>query len=154
MVATPGDPRNSVALSSLGAESASTSLTGFVHGWQVRGHGHVCGSLRSALDRGEKIHRRFDSIFIRVRRRFGATRWSADISRCLRGGATLLEPRAERALEAGPASHDFHEVTVSAQMETYPGEAAPGQGVSREPWLFAASAMAGRSLRSSGSDWG
>jgi 3-isopropylmalate/(R)-2-methylmalate dehydratase large subunit len=151
MVATPGDPRNSVPLSSLGAEvRIDIAYGGSCTGGKCADMDMYAAVVRSALDRGEKIHpsvRFYIQFGSQAVRRYAMERGYLEMFEKV--GATLLEPACGACIGAGPGvSTTSTEVTVSAQNRNYPGRSGPGQVYLASPWVVAGS------LRSSGSDLG
>jgi len=128
----PAILETSVPLSSLGAEvRIDIAYGGSCTGASARTWTCMRQSF-GAPSTEAKNHPSVDSIFNRVAGGSALRDGSADISRCLRGGATLLEPACGACIGAGPGvSTTSTEVTVSAQNRNYPGEAAPAKCISR-----------------------
>jgi 3-isopropylmalate/(R)-2-methylmalate dehydratase large subunit len=147
MVASPGDPGNGVALSSL-AQSIPIDLAyaGSCTGGKREDIARVHAVVKWALDQGLQlpVHVQF---FIQfgsedVRRYAIEQGWMSAFEQA---EARILGPGCGACINAGPGvSHKPGQVTVSAINRNFPGRSGPGQVWLASPETVAASAFAGR----------
>jgi 3-isopropylmalate/(R)-2-methylmalate dehydratase large subunit len=147
MVATPGDPRNGVALSALAKDvKIDVAYGGSCTGGKKADMDMYASVLKSALDKGKKVapgvhlYIQFGSQDIR---RYAEERGYLDIF--ARAGAETVDPSCGACIKAGPGVSDSPEqVTVSAINRNFPGRSGPGKVYLASPLVVAASAVAGR----------
>ena len=147
MVATPGDPRNGVAM---GGFSEPVAID-IAYGGSCTGGKKVDMDMyalvfRQALARGEKVaegvrcYIQFGSQHIR---RYAEERGYVELFRA--AGVELINPSCGACINAGPgASADKEQVTISAINRNFPGRSGPGKVYLASPLTVAASAVAGR----------
>ncbi len=151
MVATPGDPRNGVALSDLAKASGGDVKINIAYGGSCTGGKKAdmdmyASVLQRAVDQGKRVA---DGVHLYIQ--FG----SQDIRRYAeekgyiqlfeRAGAELVDPSCGACIKAGPGvSMTAEEVTVSAINRNFPGRSGPGKVYLASPLVVAASAIAGR----------
>jgi len=152
MIATPGDPRNGVPLSSLrDLEKGREVRIDIAYGGSCTGGKRVdmdmyAKVLGAAVARGERVapgvrfYLQFGSQDVR---RYAAS--SGYLSIFERAGAKLLDPSCGACIKAGPGSSDSRDqVTISAQNRNFPGRSGPGKVYLASPLVVAASAIAGK----------
>lgn len=147
MVATPGDPRNGVALSALpGDVKIDIAYGGSCTGGKKADMDMYASVLAAALARGQrvaegvKLYIQFGSQDIRE---YAEARGYIDVFQ--RAGAELINPSCGACIRAGPGvSGRPDEVTVSAINRNFPGRSGPGKVYLASPLVVAASAIAGR----------
>lgn len=147
MVALPGDPRNSVPLSSVQEDIRVDKVYG---GSCTGGKSHDMDMYASvfqlALDRGVKVAPDVDA-YIQVGSQavmeYAVERGYVQLFEAV--GVQVLPPSCGACINAGPGvSESPDEVTVSAQNRNFPGRSGPGQVYLASPYVVAASAIAGR----------
>ncbi len=146
MVATPGDPGNGIAVSSLKESvKVDTAYGGSCTAAKREDMDMYAGVLREALERGESVHPGVE-FFIQ----FGSQavkqycEEKGYIAIFRRAGVTILDPSCGACINAGPgASTRKDQVTISAQNRNFPGRSGPGQVYLASPLTVAASAVAG-----------
>jgi len=147
MVATPGDPRNGVALSAL-AEPVRVDIAygGSCTGGKKADMDMYASVLRRALDHGRKVapgvklYIQFGSQEIRE---YAERQGYIDVFQ--RAGAELINPSCGACIKAGPGvSTEAAQVTVSAINRNFPGRSGPGQVYLASPFVVAASAVMGQ----------
>ncbi len=146
MVATPGDPRNGVALSSLAAPvKIDIAYAGSCTGGKKADMDMYASVLARALEKcrrvapGVKLIIQFGSQDIRE---YAERRGYVDVFH--RAGAELINPSCGACIRAGPGvSTTAEQVTVSAINRNFPGRSGPGQVYLASPYVVAASAIAG-----------
>jgi len=147
MVATPGDPRNGIPLTSLDANvKIDIAYGGSCTGGKKSDMDMYAAVLRAALDRGMRVApgvRAFIQFGSQHIRAYAEERGYVDIFR--RAGVEVINPSCGACINAGPgASTAKEQVTVSAQNRNFPGRSGPGQVYLASPLTVAASAVAGR----------
>jgi 3-isopropylmalate/(R)-2-methylmalate dehydratase large subunit len=152
MVATPGDPRNGIPLSSLrdanGGRDVSIDIAygGSCTGGKRADMDMYAKVLGAAVARGQRVapgvhlYLQFGSQDIR---RYAHSKGYLAIFE--RVGAELVDPSCGACIKAGPGSSDSpDQVTVSAQNRNFPGRSGPGKLYLASPFVVAASAIAGK----------
>jgi 3-isopropylmalate/(R)-2-methylmalate dehydratase large subunit len=147
MVATPGDPRNGVALAALGAPvKIDIAYGGSCTGGKKADMDMYARVLAAALERGKRVaagvrfYVQFGSQDIR---RYAEARGYIELFE--RAGAELVDPSCGACIKAGPGASDSpDQVTVSAQNRNFPGRSGPGRVYLASPLVVAASAVVGR----------
>ncbi len=147
MVATPGDPRNGVALASLTAEvKIDIAYAGSCTGGKKADMDMYASVLARALEKGRtvapgvKLIIQFGSQDIRE---YAERMGYVDVFH--RAGAELINPSCGACIRAGPGvSSTAEQVTVSAINRNFPGRSGPGKVYLASPYVVAASAIAGR----------
>jgi 3-isopropylmalate/(R)-2-methylmalate dehydratase large subunit len=152
MIATPGDPRNGIAMRDFLVDHQRESVPiDIAYGGSCTGGKKVdmdmyAMVLRKALERGEKVapgvrcYIQFGSQHIR---RYAEAKGYVDVFR--RAGVELINPSCGACINAGPgASASREQITVSAINRNFPGRSGPGQVYLASPLTVAASAIAGR----------
>ncbi len=146
MVATPGDPRNGIPLSSAGdKQKIDIAYGGSCTGGKKADMDMYADVLRRAVDKGRKVK---DGVHLYIQ--FG----SQDIRRYAEGkgylelfksaGSELVDPSCGACIKAGPGVSDAPEqVTVSAINRNFPGRSGPGKVYLASPLVVAASAVCG-----------
>lgn len=153
MVATPGDPRNGVALDSLaGPVRIDVAYGGSCTGGKKADMDMYASVLAKAVDKGLRVApgvRLFIQFGSQDIRAYAEARGYVDVFN--RAGAELINPSCGACIRAGPGvSMRADEVTVSAINRNFPGRSGPGQVYLASPYVVAASAIAGRIV---GPDW-
>ncbi len=146
MVATPGDPRNGVALSALPAEvKIDIAYAGSCTGGKKADMDMYASVLARALEKGRtvapgvKLIIQFGSQDIRE---YAERMGYVDVFH--RAGAELINPSCGACIRAGPGvSTGPEQVTVSAINRNFPGRSGPGKVYLASPYVVAASAIAG-----------
>ena len=146
MVATPGDPRNGVALTDLGEVKIQIAYGGSCTGGKKADMDMYAAVLERALAQGRKVadgvqlYIQFGSQHIR---QYAEQKGYLEIFQ--RVGANIVDPSCGACIRAGPGvSFRADEVTVSAINRNFPGRSGPGQVYLASPWVVAASAIAGK----------
>jgi len=146
MVATPGDPRNGIPLSTVGdKQKIDIAYGGSCTGGKKADMDMYADVLRRAVDKGRRVK---DGVHLYIQ--FG----SQDIRRYAEGkgylelfknaGAELVDPSCGACIKAGPGVSDAPEqVTVSAINRNFPGRSGPGKVYLASPLVVAASAVCG-----------
>ncbi len=150
MVATPGDPRNGIALRDLEAKHGEVKI-------QIAYGGSCTGGKKADMDMyasvlgralaqgktladGVQLYIQFGSQQIRD---YAIEKGYVDTFEKM--GVELVDPSCGACIKAGPGvSFEAHEVTVSAINRNFPGRSGPGQVYLASPLVVAASAIAGR----------
>jgi 3-isopropylmalate/(R)-2-methylmalate dehydratase large subunit len=151
MVATPGDPRNGIALRTLEEASGGEVKIQIAYGGSCTGGKKAdmdmyASVLRRAVEEGKRV-----APGVRLFIQFG----SQDIRRYAeeqgyiaifeKAGADLVDPSCGACIKAGPGvSFTADEVTVSAINRNFPGRSGPGKVYLASPLVVAASAIAGK----------
>ncbi|HEY0385364.1 MAG TPA: aconitase family protein, partial [Pyrinomonadaceae bacterium] len=146
MVATPGDPRNGIAIEDLEGEvRIDAAYGGSCTGGKMADMDMYAAVLKSALERGRRVapgvhlYLQFGSQKIK---QYARERGYLEIFE--RAGAELIDPSCGACINAGPgASKSPETVTVSAQNRNFPGRSGPGKVYLASPYVVAASAIAG-----------
>ena len=151
MVATPGDPRNGVALTDLAGVSGGDVKIDIAYGGSCTGGKKAdmdmyASVLARAVAKGQRVaegvhlYIQFGSQDIR---RYAEEKGYIDVFE--RAGAELVDPSCGACIKAGPGvSMTANEVTVSAINRNFPGRSGPGKVYLASPLVVAASAIAGR----------
>jgi len=146
MVATPGDPRNGIAISRLPGEvKIDIAYGGSCTGGKMADMDMYAEVLGQALENGMTV-----APGTRLFLQFGSqkikeyARQRGYLSIFQRVGAELIDPSCGACINAGPgASISPEQVVVSAQNRNFPGRSGPGQMYLASPYVVAASAVAG-----------
>ncbi|HEX8494007.1 MAG TPA: aconitase family protein [Pyrinomonadaceae bacterium] len=146
MVATPGDPRNGVAIEDLEGEvKIDAAYGGSCTGGKMADMDMYAAVLKSALEQGKRV-----APNVHLYLQFGSqkikqyARERGYIKIFERAGAELIDPSCGACINAGPgASRSPDTVTVSAQNRNFPGRSGPGKVYLASPYVVAASAIAG-----------
>ncbi len=147
MVATPGDPRNGVALHELEEEvPISLAYGGSCTGGKKADMDMYAEVLKAALDEGKTVADGVD-LYIQfgsqVIRKYAEDEGYIDVFN--RAGAKLIDPSCGACIRAGPGvSQTEEDVTVSAINRNFPGRSGPGKVYLASPLVVAASAIAGK----------
>ena len=150
MVATPGDPRNGVPLTSLTQADTSVKIDiaygGSCTGGKKADMDMYASVLKGAVERGQRVapgvhlYLQFGSQDIR---RYAEEKGYLEIF--AQAGAELVDPSCGACIKAGPGSSDSpNQVTVSSQNRNFPGRSGPGKVYLASPLVVAASAIAGK----------
>jgi 3-isopropylmalate/(R)-2-methylmalate dehydratase large subunit len=147
MVATPGDPRNGVALTELqGDVKIDIAYGGSCTGGKKADMDMYAAVLGRAVERGERVAegvRLFIQFGSQDIREYAESRGYIDVFQ--RAGAELINPSCGACIRAGPGvSASPDQVTVSAINRNFPGRSGPGKVYLASPFVVAASALAGR----------
>jgi 3-isopropylmalate/(R)-2-methylmalate dehydratase large subunit len=146
MVATPGDPRNGVALSDVRDKvKIDIAYGGSCTGGKKSDMDMYAAVLRKADERGLRVapgvkcYIQFGSQHIRE-----YAEHEGYIALFERVGVEVINPSCGACINAGPGkSNDPNEVTVSAQNRNFPGRSGPGNVYLASPLTVVASAVAG-----------
>lgn len=147
MVATPGDPRNGVPLTSL-REGVKIHIAygGSCTGGKKADMDMYASVLGDAVAKGKKVAdgvRLFIQFGSQDIRSYAESRGYLDVFRA--AGAELVDPSCGACIKAGPGVSDSPEqVTVSAINRNFPGRSGPGAVYLASPLVVAASAIAGK----------
>lgn len=150
MVATPGDPKNGVPLSTLLASGEAPRIDiaygGSCTGGKRADMDMYAAVLAAARARGSRLApgvEFFIQFGSRAIRSYAESRGYVELFTEL--GATLVEPSCGACIRAGPGvSTRPEQVTVSAINRNFPGRSGPGSVFLASPFVVAASALAGR----------
>jgi len=146
MVATPGDPRNGIPLSTLPEKvKINIAYGGSCTGGKKTDMDMYVSVVRTALDKGLSIA---DGVDLYIQ--FGSQK-IRDYAEGLgyvqlfrQAGVNLIDPSCGACIKAGPGvSKDPDQVTVSAINRNFPGRSGPGQVYLASPLVVAASAFLG-----------
>ncbi len=148
MVATPGDPRNGVALAGLDAAAGGPVKIDIAYGGSCTGGKKAdmdmyAEVLAAAVKKGKRVA---DGVHLYIQ--FG----SQDIRRYAEAKGYLevfqkagADPSCGACIKAGPGVSDSpDQVTVSAINRNFPGRSGPGKVYLASPLVVAASAICGR----------
>ncbi|MBJ73682.1 MAG: 3-isopropylmalate dehydratase [Sandaracinus sp.] len=147
MVATPGDPRNGVAMDALDGEvKIDIAYGGSCTGGKKSDMDMYARVMKAALAQGRKVaegvecYIQFGSQQIRkYAEEQGYTKVFEE------AGVTMIDPSCGACINAGPgASRTKEQVSVSAQNRNFPGRSGPGQVYLASPLTVAASAIFGK----------
>jgi len=146
MVATPGDPRNGVPLTTLTrGVKIDIAYGGSCTGGKKADMDMYASVLGRAVSRGQRVadgvhfYLQFGSQDIR---RYAEEKGYLEIF--AKAGAELVDPSCGACIKAGPGSSDSpDQVTVSSQNRNFPGRSGPGKVYLASPLVVAASAIAG-----------
>ena len=149
MVATPGDPRNGVALTELmasGGAPVNIAYGGSCTGGKRADMDMYAEVLAAALKKGKRVangvhlYLQFGSQEIR---RYAEAKGYLDVF--AKVGAELVDPSCGACIKAGPGVSDSpDQVTISSQNRNFPGRSGPGKVYLASPLVVAASAILGR----------
>ncbi|MCB9621800.1 MAG: 3-isopropylmalate dehydratase [Sandaracinus sp.] len=147
MVATPGDPRNGVPLSTLdGDVKIDIAYGGSCTGGKKSDMDMYARVLAKALEKGLRVadgvecYIQFGSQQIRA---YAEERGYTDIF--AKAGVTMIDPSCGACINAGPgASRTKEQVSISAQNRNFPGRSGPGQVYLASPLAVVASAVMGK----------
>jgi 3-isopropylmalate/(R)-2-methylmalate dehydratase large subunit len=147
MVATPGDPRNGVALSSLPTDvKIDVAYGGSCTGGKKADMDMYASVLSRAVAQGRTVApgvRLFIQFGSQDIREYAEAKGYIEVFQ--RAGAELINPSCGACIKAGPGvSERADEVTVSAINRNFPGRSGPGKVYLASPYVIAASAIAGR----------
>ncbi|MEZ4410277.1 MAG: aconitase family protein [Polyangiales bacterium] len=147
MVATPGDPRNGVALGELGADvKIDIAYGGSCTGGKKADMDMYASVLRRAVESGQRVApgvRLFIQFGSQDIREYAERKGYIEVFQ--KAGAELINPSCGACIKAGPGvSERPDEVTVSAINRNFPGRSGPGKVYLASPYVIAASAIAGR----------
>ena len=151
MVATPGDPRNGIALSSLESTSGGEVKIDIAYGGSCTGGKKADMDMYAAVlgDAVKKGKRVADGVHFYLQfgsqdiRRYAEEKGYLEIF--AKAGAELVDPSCGACIKAGPGSSDSpNQITVSSQNRNFPGRSGPGKVYLASPLVVAASAIAGR----------
>lgn len=146
MVATPGDPRNGIPVSSL-SEPVKIDIAygGSCTGGKMADMDMYAAVLKRAVEQGKRV-----APGVHLYLQFGSqkikeyARSRGYIELFERAGAEMIDPSCGACINAGPgASKSPDQVTVSAQNRNFPGRSGPGKVYLASPYVVAASAVAG-----------
>ncbi len=147
MLATPGDPRNGVAMATFEDHVAiDIAYGGSCTGGKKVDMDMYALVMRKALARGQRVKEG-----VRCYIQFGSQRIrryaeeQGYIELFAKVGVEMIEPSCGACINAGPgASEKKDQVTVSAINRNFPGRSGPGRVYLASPLTVAASAIAGR----------
>ena len=145
MVATPGDPRNGVALSSLAAPvKIDIAYAGSCTGGKKADMDMYAAVVQQALAKGRTLQCKAFIQFGSQRIRDYAEKMGY-VQLFEGAGIELIDPSCGACIKAGPGvSFTKDEVTVSAINRNFPGRSGPGDVYLASPLVVAASAVAGK----------
>ncbi|MDP3274619.1 MAG: aconitase family protein [Deltaproteobacteria bacterium] len=146
MVATPGDPRNGIALTQLPAKvKIDVAYGGSCTGGKKTDMDMYASVLRRAVAKGQRVApgvRLFIQFGSQEIRQYAEAQGYVALFQA--AGAELINPSCGACIKAGPGvSERADEVTVSAINRNFPGRSGPGSVYLASPWVVAASAIAG-----------
>lgn len=147
-VATPGDPRNGIALTQLrekyGKVKVHIAYGGSCTGGKKADMDMYAEVVRKAVQKGRSL------AGVKLFIQFGSQRIRAYAEKMgyidlfERAGVELIDPSCGACIKAGPGvSFTADEVTVSAINRNFPGRSGPGQVYLASPMVVAASAFLG-----------
>jgi 3-isopropylmalate/(R)-2-methylmalate dehydratase large subunit len=147
MVALPGDPRNSVPLSSVGGTVKVDKVYG---GSCTGGKAYDMDMYASvfALARAQGLRvpagvEAYIQMGSETVLQYATSRGYLQLFRDV--GVTVLPPSCGACINAGPGvSEHEDEITVSSQNRNFPGRSGPGRVFLASPYVVAATAIAGR----------
>jgi 3-isopropylmalate/(R)-2-methylmalate dehydratase large subunit len=147
MVATPGDPRNGVALTSLKKDvKIDIAYGGSCTGGKKADMDMYASVLGRAVAKGKRVApgvRLYIQFGSQEIRQYAEEKGYIDIFQ--QAGAELINPSCGACIKAGPGvSTAPDQVTVSAINRNFPGRSGPGQVYLASPLVVAASAIAGK----------
>lgn len=145
-VATPGDPRNGVALRTLrqkGQHKVHIAYGGSCTGGKKADMDMYAEVVRKALDKGRALQAKTYIQFGSQRIRDYAEKMGY-VQLFESAGVELIDPSCGACIKAGPGvSFTPDEVTVSAINRNFPGRSGPGQVYLASPYVVVASAFLG-----------
>jgi len=151
MVATPGDPRNGVALAGLDAAAGGPVKIDIAYGGSCTGGKKAdmdmyAEVLAAAVKKGKRVA---DGVHLYIQfgsqdiRRYAEQKGYLEVFE--KAGAELVDPSCGACIKAGPGVSDSpDQVTVSAINRNFPGRSGPGKVYLASPLVVAASAICGR----------
>ncbi len=152
MVATPGDPRNGIPLSTLKASNGGADVAiqiaygGSCTGGKKADMDMYAAVLEDAVKKGKRVA---DGVHLYIQfgsqdiRRYAEAKGYLDIF--AKAGAELVDPSCGACIKAGPGVSDSpDQITVSAINRNFPGRSGPGKVYLASPLVVAASAIAGK----------
>ncbi|MFO0680728.1 MAG: aconitase family protein [Sandaracinus sp.] len=147
MLATPGDPRNGVAMTGWKDDvKIDIAYGGSCTGGKKVDMDMYALVMRKALARGQRVK---EGVHCYIQ--FGSQRIrkyaeeKGYIELFQQAGVELIDPSCGACINAGPGASDKRDqVTVSAINRNFPGRSGPGQVYLASPLTVAASAIAGR----------
>lgn len=149
MVATPGDPRNGVALDALLDQTpvkVDIAYGGSCTGGKMTDMDMYAEVLGAALKQGKKVHpdvQLFIQFGSQKIRRYAEEKGYIQLFQ--EAGARLVNPSCGACIKAGPGvSLNDKQVTISAINRNFPGRSGPGKVYLASPRVVAASAVAGQ----------
>ncbi len=146
MVATPGDPRNGMPLSSLGEKvKIDIAYGGSCTGGKKADMDMYAQVVRQAMDKGLSL-----ASDVQCYIQFGSQRirdyaeTMGYVSLFQQVGIQLIDPSCGACIKAGPGVSDSSDqITVSAINRNFPGRSGPGQVYLASPLVVVASAFLG-----------
>ncbi len=149
MVATPGDPRNGVAVDALrksgGPVKIDIAYGGSCTGGKMTDMDMYAEVLAQGLARGMRVK---DGVHLFIQfgsqriKRYAVEKGYPEVF--AKAGAQVIEPSCGACINAGPGvSTSKEHVTVSAINRNFPGRSGPGQVYLASPRVVAASALSG-----------
>ena len=147
MVATPGDPRNGIPMTSLGDDvKIDIAYGGSCTGGKKSDMDMYAKVIAAALARGQRVAEGVECFI-----QFGSQeirKYAIEkgyLALFEKAGVTVIDPSCGACINAGPgASRTKEQVSVSAQNRNFPGRSGPGQVYLASPLTVAASAIAGK----------
>jgi 3-isopropylmalate/(R)-2-methylmalate dehydratase large subunit len=150
MVATPGDPRNGIPLTSLPSSDGGVKIQiaygGSCTGGKKADMDMYASVLKDAVAKGKKVA---DGVHLYIQfgsqdiRRYAEQKGYLEVFQA--AGAELVDPSCGACIKAGPGVSDSpDQVTVSAINRNFPGRSGPGKVYLASPLVVAASAIAGK----------
>jgi len=146
MVATPGDPRNGVHIAEMGDHvKIDIAYGGSCTGGKMTDMDMYAEVLGEAARRGKKVAEGVD-LYIQFGsqniKEYAQDKGYIELFQSV--GARLVNPSCGACIKAGPGvSLTEDQVTVSAINRNFPGRSGPGQVYLANPYVVAASAIAG-----------
>lgn len=147
MLATPGDPRNGVSMTTFQDDvKIDIAYGGSCTGGKKVDMDMYALVMKKALERGQRVaegvhcYIQFGSQHIRD---YAAKQGYIELFE--KAGVELIDPSCGACINAGPgASQKPDQITVSAINRNFPGRSGPGKVYLASPLTVAASAIAGR----------
>jgi 3-isopropylmalate/(R)-2-methylmalate dehydratase large subunit len=147
MVATPGDPRNGVAVDELAPRSPPVEIAygGSCTGGKMADMDMYADVLSRGLSKGMRVK---DGVKMYIQfgsqriKKYAVEKGYLDIF--AKAGVEVIEPSCGACINAGPGvSRTKETVTVSAINRNFPGRSGPGQVYLASPRVVAATALKG-----------
>ncbi|MBK8170327.1 MAG: 3-isopropylmalate dehydratase [Sandaracinaceae bacterium] len=147
MIATPGDPRNGIALSDFKEDvRIDIAYGGSCTGGKKADMDMYASVLKDAVEHGKKIAdgvQAFIQFGSQHIRRYAEQQGYVEVFNA--AGVEMINPSCGACINAGPgASATKEQVTISAINRNFPGRSGPGKVYLASPYTVAASAVAGR----------
>lgn len=148
MVASPGDPRNGVPVTSVAGRDVKIDIAygGSCTGGKRADMDMYAAVLAPAAAKGQRVA---DGVHLYIQlgsqriRDYAQAKGYLDVFRKV--GAEIVEPSCGACIKAGPGVSDKPgQVTVSAINRNFPGRSGPGDVWLASPMVVAASALAGK----------